>query len=823
MPTSRAVRKEPREGVNGSQILRQPSQMKMKNPSFTWEKLQDVYYRSRNLSDLKWPAQSGVKHAMSTTLIAIELEEVLQIYDYQGHLEGNLNKRDFPDILTFEFDQDENLVVVMPEAVVNINNWSPLEFTRTPLPEDLQDIIWDYKKGLVITRKKQDVYTHRDNKFELVCKNEGQYTLLTKSHWNANNQKAVLLDVNHVFELDIEGRILKKALPESQWHKVFISPKGLVCIYSAKFNKFQVYSDPSRVLLEHSLDETPQDLRWCGDDSIACSFSDEVRLYGPNNSYVTFWYPNEITALYTESDGLKVFTEEDIKFISRVPEYTSNAFRVGSTESAAILLDSLELLDTNISRAIENLKIIDLEKAVRDCLNSAEEEFDPYFQKKLLNAASFGKASLPYKSFDSNVFVQACDTIRLLNLLRGIGIFLTLPEFKEMTINGLINRLLVRHKHYQAILICKITDNKSLLPHIFSSWSITKIHLSPDLEDDELLKQIKLRLSEVPIRIEGHLANVAHAAFLEGRFRLARELALLECSLDLKISELLDLDDDSLALSESLKAMCPELTLSLLLNLRSRLTKSQLTKLLIMNMRTEQLYPYFQRRDQAFLFDYYRQEDRFTDLAQLLLNQGKQHGSVRSFLPQVQELYSKVMNDALIKQDTELIQRQEKLWLYQESLSTKFGHDFIELTLDETLYKLLDLKQERQAQDLVKKFKVSDKKLYHVKCKCLVNKKAFDELYDFAITKKSPIGYQPFYDYLRRSGYSGEAVNYVSLISGTTYEQKKEMYIQCKGYYEAMQLAGKEKDIPGLKELYKLIPANEPRLKAQINEIMSKI
>ena len=107
MPTSRAVRKEPREGVNGSQILRQPSQMKMKNPSFTWEKLQDVYYRSRNLSDLKWPAQSGVKHAMSTTLIAIELEEVLQIYDYQGHLEGNLNKRDFPDILTFEFDQDE--------------------------------------------------------------------------------------------------------------------------------------------------------------------------------------------------------------------------------------------------------------------------------------------------------------------------------------------------------------------------------------------------------------------------------------------------------------------------------------------------------------------------------------------------------------------------------------------------------------------------------------------------------------------------------------------------------------------------------------------
>lgn len=795
----------------------------MKNPSLGWEKLQDVYYRSRDLNDLRWPAQRSIKYTISTTLIAIELEEALQIYNYQGKLEANLNKRDFPNILTFEFDKDENLVLVTPESAVTITNWSPLNSTKIILPEGVNDSIWDYKKGFVITRQSQDLYRYRDNTFELVCKNEGQYTLLTKDHWNTNGQKVVLLDVNHVFELDSEISALNKVIPDSQWHKVLVSPKGLVYIYSAKLNKFQIYSDPNRILLEHSLDETPADMKWCGDDSIACSFSDEVRLYGPGNSYVTFWYPNEISALYTESDGLKVFTNEDIKLISRVPDYTSNAFRVGSTEPAAILLDSLQLLDSNISRAIENLKIIDLEKAVRDCLSAAEEEFDTQSQKRLLNAASFGKASLPYKSFDSNVFVEACDTVRLLNLLRGVGVFLTLAEFKAMGIHGVVKRLLVRHKHYQAISICKITDNGSLVPDILSSWAIMKVRLSPDVEDDELLTQIKQRFAEVPIRTEGHLANVAHAAFLEGRFRLARELALLEPSADLKISELLNLDDDSLALSVSLESKCPELTLSLLLNLQSRLTKTQLTKLLIMNMRSQQLYPYFQRRNQAFLFDYYRQEDRFIDLAQLLLDQGKQHGSIKTFLPQVQELYSKVSHDTLIKQDTELIQRQEKLWLYQESLSTKYGHDFAELTLDETLYKLIDLKQEKQAQDLIKKFKVSDKKFHHIKCKCLVKKKAFDQLYDFAITRKSPIGYQPFYDYLRRSGYSGEAVNYVSLITGLTYEQKMEMYIQCKGYYEAIQLAGKEKDIPGLKELYKMIPANEPRLKAQINELMSKI
>lgn len=795
----------------------------MKNPSFSWEKLQDIYYRSRGVCELRWPAQSDVKYAVSTTLVAIELEEALQIYDYKGNLEGNLSKRDFTDILTFEFDEDENLVVITPESINSIISWAPLKFTRTTLPEGVQDNIWDFKSGLIVSRQNQDIHRYRDGTIELIYQNNGQYTLLTKEHWNTDGRRVVLLDVNHVFELDIENKTLRKALSDSQWHKVFISPKSLVCLYSVKFNKFQVYSDPSRVLLEHSLEETPQHIQWCGDDSVACSFSDEVKLYGPNDSYVTFWYPNDIVELHSEPDGLKVFTEEEIKLITRVPDSTSSIFCIGSTEPAAILLDSFELLDSNISRAIENLKIIDLEKAVRDCLDAAQEEFDPYFQKKLLNAASLGKASLSSKTFDSNVFVAACDTIRLLNLLRSIGIFLTITEFKLMKIHGLINRLIIRHEYYQATLICKMTNNESLLPDIFLSWAAAKIRLSPELEDDELLRHIKQKFMEMPASTNGHMARVAHVAFLEGRFRLARELALIEPSVDLKISELLNLDDESLALSESLRANSPEITLSLLLGLRSRLTKTQLAKILTMNMRNEQLYPYFQRRNQAFLYDYYRQEDRFTDLAQLLLKQGEDHGSVNNFLPQVQELYSKVANDALIKQDAGFIQRQEKLWLYQESLGTKYGHQFTEMTLDETLYKLLDLKQEKQAQDLVKRFKVSDKKFYHVKCRCLVDQRAFEQLYDFAISRKSPIGYQPFYDYLRRKGYKGEAANYVNLITGLTYDQKKEMYVKCKAYYEAIQLAGKEKDIPGLKELYKVIPANEPQLKAQVNEVMSKI
>lgn len=794
-----------------------------KIPSFSWERLRDVFYRSRVLCELKWPALNDVRYTVSTTLIAIELSEAIEIYNYQGELEATLSNNTFPDILAFEFDENDNLIIATPTSIITVHTWRPLSFSKCHLKDDVQDLVWDYKSGLIITRQRQDIYRFQNNAIELICKNDGQYTLLTKEHWSSDQNKVLLLDVNHVFQLDIDEKSLSMSIQDSQWHNVVISPDGLVCLYNSKFNKLQIYKNPERILLEHSLDETPKLIKWCGNDSIACSFVDEVKLYGPENSYVTFWYPNEISALFTEVDGLKVFTEEDVRFISRVSDSTSNAFRVGSTEPAAILLDSLDLLDSNISRAIENLKIINLEKAVEDCISAAKEEFDPHTQKQLLSAASFGKASLAYNSFDSEKFVIACDAIRLLNLLRGRAMFLTTTELDRITLDGVVDRLLVRNKHYHAISICRITNNHAILPRIFSSWAITKIQLSPDLEDDELLPLIKEKFFELPTKVEGYMAKVTHAAFLEGRFRLARDLALLEPSTTLKISELLELEDDNLALTVSMEASCPELTLALLLSLRDRLTTAQLTRLLMVNMRNEQLFPYYNRKNFSFLYDYYRQMDQFVDLAHLLIAQAKQQGSIGAFLPQVRELYSKVPNNILTKEDAELILRQEKLYAYQESLGSKYGQKFIDLSLDETLCKLIDLKQERQAQDLVKKFKVSDKKFYHLKCKRLIESKSFDDLYEFAIGRKSPIGYQPFYNYLKRKGYNTEAVSYVEMISGISYKQKWDLYLECKGYHEAIQLAGKEKDILGLKELYRVIPANEPRLKAEINQMMGRI
>ena len=116
-----------------------------------------------------------------------------------------------------------------------------------------------------------------------------------------------------------------------------------------------------------------------------------------------------------------------------------------------------------------------------------------------------------------------------------------------------------------------------------------------------------------------------------------------------------------MALKESLKTESPEFILSLLLKLKEKLTNAQLAKLLLMDLPRNNLYLYSQRKDYAFLFDFYRQSDNLTGLAHCIIGEAEQKGhSVKPFLPQVKDLYKHVTGDLILKQDVEFLERNEK-------------------------------------------------------------------------------------------------------------------------------------------------------------------
>lgn len=233
------------------------------------------------------------------------------------------------------------------------------------------------------------------------------------------------------------------------------------------------------------------------------------------------------------------------------------------------------------------------------------------------------------------------------------------------------------------------------------------------------------------------------------------------------------------------------------------------------------VYLYFQRNNYEFLFDIFRQTDKYKELAHAIFLHNKE--SIIPFLPQIKDLYSSILDDPLLKHDANFLKRNETLIDVQEDLSNTLNIQFVGLSLDQTIEKLLSNKQEKKIKTILKKFKVNDKKYYHIACRTLIREKRFEDLYEFATQKKSPIGYLPFYKYLKKARKPKESARYIPMITEMSYKDKIKTLYEVKGYYELAQMFTKEKNILALKDLYQQVPPNEPQLRSFITETISKM
>lgn len=108
-------------------------------------------------------------------------------------------------------------------------------------------------------------------------------------------------------------------------------------------------------------------------------------------------------------------------------------FKVGSSSPSAILLDAVDHLERNSAKADEDIRLIrpQLTEAVDGCIAAAGFEWDHYWQKQLLKAASFGKAFL--ELYNSDRFVDMCRTLRVLNAVRvyTVGLPLSYAQYSH--------------------------------------------------------------------------------------------------------------------------------------------------------------------------------------------------------------------------------------------------------------------------------------------------------------------------------------------------------------------------------------------------------
>jgi hypothetical protein len=170
---------------------------------------------------------------------------------------------------------------------------------------------------------------------------------------------------------------------------------------------------------------------------------------------------------------------------------------------------------------------------------------------------------------------------------------------------------------------------------------------------------------------------------------------------------------------------------------------------------------------------------------------------------------------------------------FQKAYELRLGRDFENLSLSETLRNLVILtiehsqrqepsevaKWEKEIANLVKRFKVSDKMLHHIKIQCYSNGNQWKMLEKLAVEKKSPIGFRPF---------ALACVKYKNMLEAEKYaekvvdpEERFELYMDIHLWRKAFEVAVKLKDPQRLKDVKQ--KCRDLALEAQILEVLSKL
>ncbi|KAH6930577.1 hypothetical protein HPB50_014743 [Hyalomma asiaticum] len=165
-------------------------------------------------------------------------------------------------------------------------------------------------------------------------------------------------------------------------------------------------------------------------------------------------------------------------------------------------------------RADEYLRTVmennELELAVQQCIDAAAHEYQPKTQKKLLRAACFGKSFV--QGMNPSSFVETCRLLRVLNAVRDhmVGLPLTYTQLQCLSIDVLLDRLVLRQHYYLALKIARylripdLEGTSRILAH-WACYKVAQLHIPTD----EVAKAISEKLDSSPGILYSEIARKA--------------------------------------------------------------------------------------------------------------------------------------------------------------------------------------------------------------------------------------------------------------------------------------------------------------------------
>ncbi|KAF2189089.1 vacuolar protein sorting-associated protein 16 [Zopfia rhizophila CBS 207.26] len=583
---------------------------------------------------------------------------------------------------------------------------------------------------------------------------------------------------------------------------ISVSPKGeFLAFYTDDGKVWVVSGDWSEKLSEYNsnVKTVPKDMQWCGSNAVALAWEDEVHLIGPKSVATKFFYDAWVHLL-PDVDGLRLLINDVCEYLQKVPDETVEVFRIGSESPAAQLLEASNLLDQKSPKADDLVQLIrsSLAEAVDTCVKAAGHEYNIHWQKSLLKAASFGKSVLDLYSSDD--FVDMCETLRVLNAVRfyEIGLPLSYDQFKRLTPEKLISRLTNRHEY---LLALRISDYLHLpTDKIHVHWASQKVRVSTDDEESICRLIVKKLHGKAGVSFE----EIARAAYDEGRVRLATELLNYEPRAGKQVPLLLGMKEDTIALDKAIESGDTDLIYHVLLHLRKKIPLASFFR--VINSRpvaTALVESSALDQDHELLKDLYYQDDRRLDGSNLLVSEALNQVDVHAAIDKL-KLASKYLQDSreytfqrqTLDETLRLLRLQET---FEKDLGP--GHSFIGLSANETIFNLIRQNHNKRAQKIQSEFKIPDKQYWWIRLRALVAARHWYELEELSKQKKSPIGWEHFFNEILAAGNTRVASNFINKCTGLTAGERVEMWIKCGLLVKAGEEALKAKDRAKLEEL----------------------
>lgn len=557
----------------------------------------------------------------------------------------------------------------------------------------------------------------------------------------------------------------------------------------------------SEIIFEHTCESAlpPEQLAWCGMDSVLLYWDDMLLMVGVGGS-VQYFY-DEPLIIIPECDGARILSNTSMEILQRVPDSTVSIFKIGSTEPAALLYDALDHFDQRSAKADENLRLIrsSLPEAVEACIDAAGQEFSISQQRKLLRAGSYGQAFC--SQFQRDRIQEMSKTLRVLNAVRNqeIGICLSIQQYKLLTPSVLIGRLINTHHHLLALRISEYLgmDQEVVIMH----WACLKITTSSAISDINLLETL---LEKLKLCKGISYAAVAAHADKNGRRKLAAMLVENEPRSSKQVPLLLSIGEEDAALMKATESGDTDLVYLVVFHIWQKRPALEFFGMIRARQLARDLFSNYARcYRHEFLKDFFLSSGQLQDVAFLLLKESWEltknpmasrgaplHGPRIKLIEKAHNLFSETKEHVF---ESKAAEEHAKLLRMQHELEVTTKQPiFVDSSISDTIRTCIVLGNHRAALKVKSEFKVSEKRWYWLKVFALATIRDWDALEKFSKEKRPPIGYRPFVEACTDADEKGEALKYIPKLADP--REKAEAYARIGMAKEAADAASQAKD-----------------------------